>query len=118
MRMIGFNCERSHKGNITDEIELKYLENNFEKLTGSKYSYIISVGMLTVNFTINGIKMKMKIQDTPDEYNTNGYGIYRLSTVLSIPSRVAITVGNSEKLDKNQHHRRKLISIPQSNNVS
>lgn len=51
------------RGNIIDEIELKYLENNFEKLTGSKYSCIISMDMLTVNFTINGIKTKMKIQD-------------------------------------------------------
>ncbi|KAL2748682.1 hypothetical protein V1477_003325 [Vespula maculifrons] len=91
----------NEKGNIIDEIELKYLENNFEKLTGSKYSCIISMGMLTVNFTINGIKTKMKIQDSPDEYNTNGFGIYRLSIVLSIPSRVTITVGNSEKFDEN-----------------
>ncbi|KAF7381640.1 hypothetical protein HZH66_014034 [Vespula vulgaris] len=48
----------------------------------------------------------------PDEYYTDGFRTYRLSTVLSISTRIAITARNSEKPDENQHHQRKLITIP------
>ncbi|KAL2748686.1 hypothetical protein V1477_003329 [Vespula maculifrons] len=41
---------------------------------------------------------------------------YRLSTVLSISTRIAITARNSEKPDENQHHQRKLITIPMAEN--